>query len=145
MHVLKLADAGIAALEKFHIKLCSDVPERFRRKTCHKAVHKFAPRPEIVALVVTLASLGQTGKRALEGMRMQIAQAGNDRSIDAFTPVAPVAIGADVDARDAALGLDLAPHVLGPALRQPGVGCEPCEHHGPAPSAQAGSPARTIR
>ena len=78
VQIVKLGDAGVTRLEHLDIKLRGDSFVVFGRDAREKAVHQFAPCPEII--VARAAFLGEPRHGALEGMRMHIGHARQQRT-----------------------------------------------------------------
>ena len=74
VQVVELARAGVAGFEHLHVQLRGDIAQQLGREARGHRVHRLAPGPERI-LGIALA-FGHAGHRALEGMRMQIGDAG---------------------------------------------------------------------
>ena len=75
MQVMELADRRVAGFEHLDVKLRGYRMQRFRIEARGHAVHGFAPGPEAVRGIGL--ALGESGHRALEGMRVQVRDAGD--------------------------------------------------------------------
>ncbi|MNK88563.1 hypothetical protein D3C87_1085280 [compost metagenome] len=85
MDVMKFADAGIAGAQHLYIELGGDGLQRVRRKPQREAVHQRAPAPERVPAGRVFvrrdaAVLGQSGKAALERVRVEVGHARQHRA-----------------------------------------------------------------
>ena len=75
MQIVKLAHPGEAALEHFGISQRGNREQVIGAELIDKAVHRRAPGPEAVA--TRAAPLGATRHAALEGVAVEVGQAGN--------------------------------------------------------------------
>ncbi len=112
MQIVKLADRGEARLQHLHIGEGGDRLDIVGRKPAEEAVHHLAPGPEAVG--ARTAAFGQRGHAALEGVAMQVGQAGNG---DARNVLGAVARGVTRHRRYRAVG-DSDANVARPARRQ---------------------------
>ena len=124
MQVVKFGHRRVAGFQHFDVKPGRDRFHVVRRQSRQKAIHQLPPRPEAVAFGT--GPLRKPGHRPLEGVRVQVRHAGNDRAVQAF--------GSDVghvrrDAGDHAVVADDDQHVVGPARRQHRAGSEVPSRH----------------
>jgi hypothetical protein len=75
VHVLELADAGVAGFEHLGVEPGRDRFHVLRAEARGKAVHQRAPAPEAVVLLG--AVFGEACEGTLEGVRMQVGHAGD--------------------------------------------------------------------
>ena len=75
MQIVELADRGKARLQHFHIGEGGDRLDLVGGEAIEKPVHHLAPGPEAVGC--RPAALGEPGHPALEGVAVQIGQAGD--------------------------------------------------------------------
>ena len=113
MQVMEFAHAGVAGFQHFRIQLRGHRIGAFRGHARGEAVHGFAPGPETVLRLGLV--FGQARHGALEGMGMQIGDAGQHP-------------GTGVGHRDAKAGVGL-PALRAPDLRNLPRGIE-CGHAG---------------
>jgi hypothetical protein len=79
VHIVELADRGVAGLQHLDVKPSGDGFQLPGRDAPRESVHLRAPAPEAVGLLA--AEFGETGKGALECVRVQVRQAGNHRAV----------------------------------------------------------------
>ncbi|MNN65590.1 hypothetical protein D3C81_1811020 [compost metagenome] len=113
MHVMEFGYRGVAGLEHFDIQLAGDDLQLLRGDLPDQAVHQVAPGPE--AVVGVAGDFRQTRHGALEGMRVQVGHAGQQRAGQALG-----AFGRStrLDAGHMAIAGDLDTDMAGPARRQ---------------------------
>jgi hypothetical protein len=75
VQVVELADRRVAGFEHLDIELRGHRMQRRRIEARGHAIHGFAPGPETVGGIGL--ALGESGHRPLEGMRMQVGNAGD--------------------------------------------------------------------
>ena len=78
VHIVELAHRGVARLQHFQVQPGRDRLQGLGRHAIGKAVHQLAPAPEAVLRLT--AEFGQPAERALEGVRVQIGHAGDQRA-----------------------------------------------------------------
>ena len=78
VHIVELADRGVTCLQHLQVQPGRNRFQRLGRHAVGKAVHQLAPAPEAVLRLAT--ELGQPAERTLEGMRVQIGHAGDQRA-----------------------------------------------------------------
>ena len=83
VQIVELADGGEAGLQHFQIGEGGDRLDVVGRKALQEVVHHLAPGPEAVG--GRTAPLGEPGHAALEGVAMQVRQAGNGDAGDAIS------------------------------------------------------------
>jgi len=83
VHIMELAHRGISGLLHLHEHQCRDRLDLVGRQAIDEAIHQVSPGPEAVAS--RRAILGHARHRALERMRVQIAQR-RQQSIDPHIP-----------------------------------------------------------
>ncbi len=121
MHVVKFTHVGEAALEHLRVGQCGESLELIRVDALDESIHELAPAPERV--VRRPATLGQPGQASLEGVAMQIPEAGDADGV-ALIPLPRR--HSDLNALDPAL-LGADPNLIAPALRQE-CRCKPQPH-----------------
>ena len=114
MQIMKLADARVAGFQQLDVELRSDGFLFIRPDTLQKAVHFRAPRPEVVR--AGSAALGKPRKRALEGVRMHVRHAGDERPLDALGVCRRSE--RDFDGANRAIAVDIDEDVVRPARGQ---------------------------
>ena len=142
VNVMKFADRRVAGLQHLDVEAERDGFHLRGVEPQREPVHQAAPTPEAVVLPIgTLpAKFGEAGNGTLEGMRMQVGHAGNDRP--ARDRHAGFAHCVGIDANKAASGIPHHRDVLCPACREQRIGREQCSlSHEPWPSAMR--PCRT--
>ena len=122
MQVMEFGHAGVTRQQHFKIQLAGDRFHILGRETGEKAVHQLAPGPEIVA---PAPACRQAGHGPLEGVRMRIRHAGNERAGDGFS-FCRHDVGEDI--RNHAVVADLDRDVARPAARQERVGGKEADH-----------------
>lgn len=78
VHIVELAHRGIARLQHLQVQPGRNRLQRLGRHAIGKAVHQLAPAPEAVLRLT--AKFGQPAERALEGVRVQIGHAWDQRA-----------------------------------------------------------------
>ena len=76
MQVVEFGHRGEARFEHLHVGKGCDRLEVVGRQALDEAVHRLAPGPEGIGFVAA-APLGEAGHGALEGMAVQVGQAGH--------------------------------------------------------------------
>ncbi len=112
VQIVKLADRGEACFQHFDIREGSDRLDLIGREAIEKPVHHLAPGPKAVGC--RPAALGEPGHPALEGVAVEIGQAGNG---DARHQLGAVAACVRADRADRTVG-DRHSNVASPARRQ---------------------------
>ena len=84
VQIVELTDGREAGLQHFHIGEGGDRLDVIGRKALKEVVHHLAPGPEAVG--GRAAALGEPGHAALEGVAVQVGQAGNGDAGNAISP-----------------------------------------------------------
>ncbi|MNR37805.1 hypothetical protein D3C85_1558590 [compost metagenome] len=123
---MEFGDRGVAGLEHFDVQLTGDDLQLFRADLADQAIHQLAPGPEAVVRVA--GHFREPGHGALEGVRVQVGHAWQQRTGQAFGVFGR---GVGLDAGQQAVSADLDSDVFGPACRQQSTfGKEDGHRHG---------------
>ncbi len=116
MQVVEFADARETGFEHLGVKLRGDGFHVVGRHGKRHAIHRLAPRPEIVSAAICIFArvLRQAGHRALEGVAVDVRHAGEPDRVPLLGAIGRSAVR---DRRDHAVG-DLDANVVAPAFRQ---------------------------
>ena len=117
MHVMKFGHRREAGLQHFGIELPGNRLDILGRQPRREAVHGLPPGPETVGAGrhIWSAAFGQPGHRALEGMAVQVGQAGQNRTVQ---PQGRCILCIRGRLRDQASGIHADQHIVVPAIRQ---------------------------
>ncbi|MND60937.1 hypothetical protein D3C80_521780 [compost metagenome] len=116
VHVVEFGHRGVAGLEHLDVQLAGDDLQLLRADLADQAVHQVAPGPETVVGVA--GDFRQPCHGALEGMRVQVGHAGQQR---AGQPLGAFGRGTRFDAGHMAITGDLDADMAGPARGQQGA------------------------
>ena len=124
VHVMEFADRRVARLEHLDVERSGDVAQLIRRQHAGESVHQLAPAPEAVVFSarVKATEFRQPGKCALEGVRVQVGHARQQRA-SSDRHAGRRGAGGPHGAQ-AAMFVPLQQHVACPSSRQQGMLCE---------------------